>query len=182
MGGIIEQMTAINDLHNDQPKWFAVYTKYKCEKYVAANLERKDIKVYLPLLEKVKIYASKTKKYKVPLISCFVFVRITKKDYIKVIETEYVLNFLRQRKDLISIPENEINILKRLLGEYEATVHEEKMNWTLGQKMEVIAGQLTGLKGILVQEANNSHFIVELENIGVKLRMQFNSNHLMPII
>ena len=175
-------MERINHLDIEQAKWFAVYTKYKCEKYVAKHLESKNIEVYLPLLEKVKIYASKTKKYQVPLISCFIFVKITKAEYIKVLETEYVLNFLKQRRDLISIPENEINLLKRLVGEYETSLYEDKIDWSLGQKMEVIAGQLTGLQGILIEKSNKSDFVIELNSIGVNLRMQFNKAHLMPLV
>jgi len=175
-------MDAINQLQENQPRWFAVYTKYKCEKYVTDNLNRKGIEAYLPLLNRVKIYASKTKRYKVPLISCFVFVRITKSDYVKVLETEYVLNFLKQRRDLIAIPDKEINLLKRLVGEYELSLCEEKVDWKLGQKMEVIAGQLTGLKGILIEKNNKSDFVIELDNIGIQLRMQFSKEHLMPLI
>ncbi|MDA8692826.1 UpxY family transcription antiterminator [Saprospiraceae bacterium] len=175
-------MSAINQLHKEEPRWFAVYTKYKCEKYVADNLSKKGIEVYLPLLDKIKVYTSKTKKYKVPLISCFVFVKITKAEYVKVLETEYVFNFLKQRRDLIAIPDKEINLLKRLVGEYELSLYEEKVDWKLGQKMEVIAGQLTGLKGILIEKSNKSDFVIELDNIGIQLRMQFSKEHLMPLI
>jgi len=175
-------MEAINQLQDNEPRWFAVYAKYKCEKYVTDNLNRKGIEAYLPLLNRVKVYASKTKRYKVPLISCFVFVRITKSDYVKVLETEYVLNFLKQRRDLIAIPDVEINLLKRLVGEYELSLYEEKVDWKLGQKMEVIAGQLTGLKGILIEKSNKSDFVIELDNVGIQLRMQFSKEHLMPLI
>jgi len=175
-------MEAINQVHQEIPRWFAVYTKYKCEKYVAENLGRKGIEAYLPLLDRVKVYASKTKRYKVPLISCFVFVRITKAEYIKVLETEYVLNFLKQRRDLIAIPDNEIDLLKRLVGEYGLSLYEEKVDWKLGQKMEVIAGQLTGLQGVLIEKSNKSDFVIELDNIGIQLRMQFSKEHLMPLI
>lgn len=175
-------MQAINDLDAHEAKWFAVYTRYKCEKYVADQLQKKNIEVYLPLLDKVKIYTSKTKHYKVPLISCFVFVKIIKSEYITVLETEYALKFLRQRKDLLSIPDNEINLLKRLLGECDTSIYNEDIDWQLGQKMEVVAGQLTGLQGVLVEKSNKCDFVVELQNIGVKLRMQFNKAHLMPLI
>lgn len=175
-------MEPINHIHKTEKRWFAIYTKYKCEKYVAKHLEAKKVEVYLPLLDKVKVYASKTKKYQVPLISCFVFVKITKAEYVKVLETEYVMNFLKQRRDLISIPDNEISLLKRLVGEYETSLYENEVTWKLGQKMEVIAGQLTGLQGVLIEKSNKSDFVVELQNIGIQLRMQFNKAHLMPLI
>ena len=175
-------MEAINDLDSQIPKWFAAYTKYKCEKYVALQLKKKQIEVYLPLLDKVKVYNSKTKKYKVPLISCFVFVKITKAEYIKVLETEYVFNLLKQRRDLLSIPNDDINLLKRLVGEYETSLWTEKVDWAIGQKLEVIAGQLTGLKGVLIEKSNKSEFIVELRNIGIYLRVQINKAHLLPLV
>jgi len=174
-------MHKINHLHVDESKWFAVHTKYKCEKYVAQQISKKGIEVYLPLTDRVRVYASKTKKYKVPLISCYIFVKICKHEYVRVLETEYAINFLRQRKDLISIPDKEINLLKLLVGEYEVSLYDEKVNWALGQKMEVVAGQLTGLHGVLIEKCNKRDFVVELQNIGIQLQMQFRKEHLMPI-
>ena len=88
-------MEIISHLKSDEKRWFAIYTKYKCEKYVADQLNKRQIESYVPLLKKTKRYVSRTKEYQVPLVNCYVFVCITKEDYSHVLRTEYVMKFIR---------------------------------------------------------------------------------------
>lgn len=171
----------INELHEEESRWFAIYTKYKCEKFVAEHLERKDIESYVPIIKKTKHYASRKKEFEVPLINCYVFVKIVKKDFVPVLETEYVMKFLKIGKDLIAIPEEEINLLKRIVGELDVPVSLSERNFKVGQKVEVIGGHLTGIHGVLVEEKNNHSFVVELQNIGIALQVDVDRNLLRPI-
>lgn len=172
---------SINQLHESEYRWFAVYTKYKAEKYIYENLKNKGITAFLPLLKKTKIYASKKKQYEVPLINCYVFVKIIKSQYVQVLETEYVLKFLKQRKDLLCIPEAEINLLQRIVGEnisIKATPEEFK----IGEAVEVIKGNLTGLKGILVEQRGKKEFLVSINSIGIQMSIGIDPDYLMPVI
>ena len=87
-----------NHLHETEPRWFAVYTRYKREKLVAQQLRDKGIEVYLPLQHFTRRYTRKIKKVEMPLISCYVFARITKKEYVPVLETPDVVQFVRFAK------------------------------------------------------------------------------------
>lgn len=171
----------INDLDLFEKKWFAVYTKYKCEKYVVDHLIKKGIEAYLPLLKVTKQYTRKIKTYNIPLINCYAFVKITKDEYVKVLETEYVFKLLKQRNDLLSIPEKEINLLKKIVGEFAEDVSLFEEELIPGQKVEVISGSLTGLKGQLISKKNRSEFLVELDHIGIKLKISINSALLRPV-
>lgn len=171
----------INHLSKDQPKWFAVYTKYKCEKYIVDHLNAKKIEAYIPLLNVTKRYTRKVKNYQVPLINSYVFVRITKEDYVKVLQTEYVLNFVKIRKNLISIPEEEINLLKRIVGEYQDSIETNTIDWVEGCEVEVVAGSLTGLKGRLIEKKNKNRFAVNLNHIGIQLQIDIDPGLLRPI-
>ncbi len=169
--------TVINDLSDVEERWFAVYTKYKCEKYIVEQLSKKGIGAYVPLITKVKIYSSRVKKHEVPLINSYVFVKIKKSDYVKVLETEYVMTFIKQRKNLISIPEVEIDILKMIVGEIE-NVEIDNISLHRGDDVEIIGGNLTGIKGKLVKENGNNKFVVELTTIGVQLMMTIDRSNL----
>ena len=155
-------------------------SKFKCEKFVSDLLNKKGIRNYVPLISTIKKYRSKVKEYKIPLINCYVFVSITKAEYAKVLETIYVLKFIKQGRDLISIPEWEISILKRVAGEIDVQLVDQNLELFPGQKVEVISGQLTGIKGILIQSKNKEEFVVELSNIGIHLRIDINRRHLRP--
>lgn len=159
------------------PKWFAISTKYKCEKYVASALAKKSIESYLPLIERIKRYERKIKKYKVPLINSYLFVSITKEQYVKVLETEYVLKFVKQGTALIAIPEEEIDLLRRIVGESEQIAQIEH-KYYVGSNVELVSGSLTGIKGIVTEINNKKEFVVSLENMGVTFRLQVSEEHL----
>jgi transcription antitermination factor NusG len=160
----------INHLSESESRWFAIYTKYKCEKYVTDLLAKKQIAAYVPLITKIKRYTSKVKRLDVPLINCYVFVKITKSQYVNVLETQHVISFIKQRQNLISIPDQEINLLKRVVGELE-DVQVERIDMNLGDEVEIISGNLTGIRGRLVEAEGNNKFVVQLASIGYQLSM-----------
>ena len=176
-----KNLHTINHLDLEEKKWFAIYTKFKCEKYVVDHLSKKGIEAYIPLLNVTKKYSRKVKSYQVPLINCYVFVNITKSQYLKVLETEYVFTFIKQRQNLISIPDQEIDLLRRIVGELEGNVSIASEKFVEGQEVEVVSGNLTGLKGVLISKQNKNEFIVELDHIGIQLNLNINPGLLRPI-
>jgi len=168
-----------SDLSSTTAKWFAVYAKYKCEKMVGEHLKRKDIQAYVPLVTTTKRYTRKIKTYHKPLFNCYLFVKIKEADYTKVLETDHVFHFVKLNRELISIPEEEINLLKRIVGECEEI--ELNTEFVEGMEVEMISGNLTGIKGKLINTSNNKNFLVELDHIGFQLRVQINPVHLRPV-
>ncbi len=172
--------TPENHLDSEIPKWFAVYTKYKREKVIKKELDRQDIKSYLPIQKITRIYASKRKVVELPLISCYIFVKITKSEYLKVLQAEGVVNFVRIAKNLISIPEREIEIMRQIVGE-GIPVKAEPSRLQKGDEVEIIGGNLTGLKGILVDNHGDKEVIINLESMGYSLRMTLDSKFLQKV-
>ncbi len=169
-----------NHLHKDEPRWFAIYTKYKCEKYVVDKLKRKRIHAYVPLLSKIKKYSRKTKEYKIPLINCYAFVYITNSQYVKVLETEHVMGYIKQGKNLISIPKKEIDLLKRIVGELEY-IEMTPLEFQPGAPVEIISGNLTGVRGKLIDTKGKHEFVVDLQNMGFQLQMIIDKSLLRPL-
>jgi transcription antitermination factor NusG len=156
----------INHLSTSEGRWFAVYTRYKSEKQVFDHLSRKGIECYLPLMNVVRRYTRKIKKYEIPLINCYVFVFISKNHYVPVLETENVIKFLHQGKDLLSIPVEEIDTLKRITGYISEVTQRQEKTVAVGDEVEVMSGSLVGLKGKIIAQTNKKTFVVELVNIG----------------
>lgn len=169
-----------NHLHGTEARWFAVYVKYKCEKYVSEHLSKKGIANYVPLITKTKRYTSRVKSHRIPLINSYVFVYITKGEYVSVLETQYVMGFLKQRQHLISIPQREIDILKMVVGEIEhVSVHP--ISLAVGDEVEIIGGNLTGVKGILEEQDGKNRFVIQLQSVGMQLSMSVEMNKLRLI-
>lgn len=159
-----------NHLDENTPKWFAVYTLFKREKMAAKHLNNLGIENYLPIQTLTRRYVRKVKKVELPLINHYLFVKITKKDYVKVLQCPYVLKFINFSKNLVSIPEAEITLIKRILGEAES-VEVDSAGFEKGDEVEVIGGNLTGLKGILIERENNQYLSVHLTSIGFSLNV-----------
>ena len=170
-----------NHLDVNEAKWFAVYTKYKREKVILRDLERQGIQAYLPIQQIIRIYASKKKKVQLPLISCYIFVKITKSEYLQVLQTDNVVNFVRIAKNLISIPEREIEIMRKIVGEGIPVVAEPSSAFNKGDQVEIVGGNLTGLQGTLVDNHGGKEVIIDLETMGYSLRMTLETKFLRKV-
>lgn len=158
-------------LDESEPRWFAVYTKFKREKMVQKRLHEQGIQAYLPIQRLMRKYERKVKMVEMPLISCYVFTRITKKSYVPVLNTADVLQFVKFSQNLIAIPDREIQLLQRIAGEgFELEV--EQKSYQVGDEVEITSGSLAGVRGILLEKDKQKNFLVEFSSIGYSLRIQ----------
>jgi transcription antitermination factor NusG len=163
-------LTAINQLHDTEPRWFAVNTRSKCEKMVAQMLAKKEILVYVPLVKTIRRYTRKIKHVEKPLIGCYVFVQIVKEEYVRVLETENVAGFVRFSKNLIAIPNEEIQILRQIVLEQGIELDAVLgSSVSKGDPIVITAGPLIGLIGKIVEIEGKRKFKIELERLGYTL-------------
>lgn len=155
-------LKAVNDLHDVAPRWFAVHTRSKSEKFVQRMLEKKGIQAWLPLQKLMRRYTRSTRWVEKPLINSYVFVKIVKEQYVPVLETENVAGFVKFSKNLVAIPEVEIDLLKRITLEDGLDVEAVKGGFAEGDPVEIAAGNLMGLKGRIVKVEGKRKFQVEL--------------------
>jgi transcription antitermination factor NusG len=171
-----------NHLSESEPKWFAIRTRFKSEKIAMKQLLRMGIETYLPIRQMTRRYGRKIRKVELPLINSFVFVRIKKNEYASVLETEYVSGFLKFGNNLLSIPEIEINMIKRLLGEdIEIEVEPKDDSYIRGDWFEVVKGPLMGMKGCLLNVQGKDKLLIELTNSGHTLHISVDTQLLRKI-
>jgi transcription antitermination factor NusG len=161
-------------------QWYAVKTKYKCEKYVVEQIQKKGVEAYVPLLARTRRYTRKVKHYNVPLINCYAFVRIEANERIAVLKTQYVIGFLEFAGEALPIPDSEMDLMRRVVGEM-ADVTADPTEWIPGDEVEVISGNLTGLKGLLAERKGKSELVVVLESIGYQLRVEIDERMLRRV-
>jgi len=172
--------TTGSHLDAQQARWFAIYTKYKREKAVFRRLREKGIDAYLPLQQHLRHYTRKTRSVELPLISCYLFTRITKRDYVLVLETEGVLDFVNFSGRIVAIPDEEIDVMRRLVGE-RMQLEIEPRQFRPGQAVEIAEGNLMGIQGVLLECRREKNFLVELNRTGYNLRMHVDPSVLQPI-
>ncbi len=179
---VILEPVAYQNLHisNEERKWFAIYTRYKREKIVFKQLVEKGIETYLPLSTHKRVYTRKIKKIELPLISCYVFVKIFHSEYFSVISTQDVVKFVKFSQELLAIPEREISILKAITGQ-NIEVEATRLVPEVGDDIEICFGSLYGLKGKLVDHHNDKNVVIELEQMGFSMRMHVDPQYLKII-
>jgi transcriptional antiterminator RfaH len=171
-----------NHLSESEPKWFAVRTRFKSEKVALKQLHRLGVEAYLPIRQMTRRYGRKIRKVELPLINSFVFVRIKRNEYASVLETEYVAGFLKFGNNILSIPEVEIDMIRRLLGEnIDIEVVVKEADYTKGDWVEVTKGPLLGMKGRLLNIQGKDKLLVELTNSGHSLHISIETNLLRKV-
>ena len=166
---------------NAEPRWYAIYVMYKSEKQVAMHLKRKGIEVYLPLMRRTRKYVRKIKSYEVPMLNCYLFVRINPTQFSRVLETDHVLKFIRQGKEVVEVHEHEIEILKRVEGSF-TQAEMQSTRYMKGDEVEICQGALTGLKGTMLRALGKKTFVIAIESLGLDLHLNVEASMIRKVI
>jgi transcription antitermination factor NusG len=166
-------------LNTSQVKtWLAVYTRSRAEKKVALELEYQGIEHYVPLQRKLRKWSDRKKWVEMPLISGYVFVHITLRDYETVLKTLGVVAFVRFEGKPAAISDEQIDSLKRMLRQHEITVEVSHELFNEGDEIEVIAGPLIGMKGTLVKKKGKKRVAIQLSQLNISFLVEVPLNEI----
>lgn len=167
----MDASTPINHLQVSEPRWFAVRTRSKSEKFVKRMLEKKGVHCYLPIQKLFRKYVRSTRMVEKPLINCYVFVHITRREYVSILETENVTGFVKFNRNLIAIPDAEIDLIRRITLEEGLQLGTVIAEYKEGDLVEIAAGSLMGLKGRIIKKEGKRSFQIELASLGLDLHI-----------
>lgn len=156
-------MNQTNEMHHLH--WYALRTKSRHEKLVRDQLDRQGIEPLLPTVKRLSQWKDRKKEIEVPLFSGYCFVRFGQHEKTPVQKTIGVVEIVGGGSRPESIPEPEIDALRRLMTSvlpYDSHpyLHE-------GMKVEVVRGPLQGVHGILLRKERRHRLV-----IGVHLILQ----------
>lgn len=162
------------------PLWYAVYTKPKWEKKVAALLSQKGIENYCPLNKVIKQWHDRKKWVEEPLFTSYVFARLTATEIAEVKKTSGVLNFVYWLGKPAVIREEEIQIIKDFLSRHKG-VRLEKSRIQMEDKVQIVEGALRHQEGIVVAVQHKTVKVL-LPSLGHALiaQVEKNSVEVMP--
>lgn len=146
--------------------WYAVYIKSRAEKKAESELQSKEIECFLPLQRKLQQWSDRKKWVEMPLIPGYLFVKTSSKEHIKIIESNYIVSYVRFDGKAAIIPDTQIEYLKLMLKQANAEIEITRANFEPGQLIEVIAGPLIGLQGKLVSINGKNKIAIELMQLG----------------
>lgn len=151
----------------EQKRWYAVYTRSRAEKKTFESLLKEGYEAYLPLYKTLRQWSDRKKMVTLPLIPSYVFVKIVAKENRKVLEVDGVVAFIKFEKELVAIPDQQIEAIQNLVSsgaEIKAiTEHIEK-----GDLVRIASGPMRGTEGEIIEMLGKQKFVIRI-NIGYTL-------------
>lgn len=146
------------------PQWYALVTRYRLEKTVAAQLRQKGFDVFWPAIPQVHQWSDREKKIEVPLFPGYVFVHIPypMRERIQVLRTPGVVRFVGMGLAAAIIPSKQIEDLQQLLSSHvPCSLHAFLKQ---GQRVRIRGGCLDRMEGIL-EQSDEKKLIISIQCI-----------------
>lgn len=145
-------------------RWYSIQTRYRFERKVTAQLQRKGLQTFLPLLEEFHRWSDRRQPVYVPLFSGYTFVHFDLSSGLRMelLHTEGIIGLVGFRGVAIPIPVKQIYDLQRLLSQKVPCALHAFLK--VGQKVRIRGGCLDGLEGILEQRGEKN-LVISIESI-----------------
>jgi transcription antitermination factor NusG len=146
-----------------ESSWYAVHTMARHEKRVAAQFAEKHVCTFLPLLHQVHRWSDRRRIVEIPMFSCYAFVRMvqTVEERLKVLRTPGVLGFVGNERQGTSIPEEQIESLRKAISEKVPCLPHPFMS--AGKRVRIRGGSLDGVEGILMLQGRDQRLVISVE-------------------
>ncbi len=157
-------------MKNQNPQWYALYLRSRFEKRVDEALKEKEVDVFLPLIQEVHIWSDRKKKVEEPLFRGYIFVKTDFHNKETILQTDGVVKFVGIREHPSPIPENQIDWLRRIIG--EPTKVKRENYFDIGERVRVISGPLLGVEGIVLRHQTETRVVISLTAIAQSVSIQ----------
>lgn len=147
-------------------QWYAVYTAPRAEKKVSDRFTESGIEHYLPLQTVIRQWSDREKKVIVPVINGYIFVRITRLDFDKVLNTFGAIQFVREKYKPVPIPDDQLARLKFMVDGSNKPVEFTTEDLKPGQPVKVIRGEMQGLIGELIEVHGKHKILIRIDKFG----------------
>jgi transcription antitermination factor NusG len=151
--------------------WFALQTRYRFEKKVAAQLSGKGLEVFLPLRKESREWSDRQKLVTVPLFPGYAFVRSARSVALRllVLQTAGVMGFVSFGGTPAVVPQKQIEDMRLLLA--QAVPFSLYLFLRAGQRVRIRGGCLHGVEGLLTQR-DKGKLVISIESIQRSLAIE----------
>jgi transcription antitermination factor NusG len=164
-----------------QPAWYALYTRSRFEKKMLSELTDRRIEVFLPMREILRRWKDRKKKIWVPLFPGYIFVNHinTPENRFRILNIPGAVRFVGLEGHADPIPEEQIQYVRRFLESSIAIDPYPYMQ--VGSRVEVIAGPLKGIQGILVEKRGRFRFVLQVDLIRQAVSVEIDASDVRPV-
>lgn len=149
----------------DKKSWFVVTTKPRAEKQISKRLTEIRIEHFLPLQKQLRQWHDRRKWVEQPLFQGYLFVKTEEQERSRVFDAGGILKFVSFNGQIARVPEQEIHRIRQLC-QAERPVMVEQGLLAAGDEVEIVAGQLSGLCGRLIQSGDQHKIRIAIPSLG----------------
>jgi len=162
-------------------QWYALYTRSRFEKKLLCELTLRQVEVFLPMREILSRWKDRNKKIWVPLFPGYIFVNYvdTPENRYRILNTPGAVNFVGTGGRSYPVPEEQIIAIRRFL---ESSLSIDPYPYVkIGTQVEVIAGPLTGIRGILIEKRGKFRFVLQVDMIMQAISVEIDALDIRPL-
>ena len=126
----------------------------------------------------MKQWSDRKKLVEEPLLRSYIFVRITEKDYFRVLGTPGVVRYISFEGKAAPIPDRQIDTLKMLIGE-QVNIEVLEHDISPGEKVVIELGTMRGFEGELVRIAGENKVVIRIEHVTHSLLVTLPSHYIV---
>jgi len=159
--------------------WYAVHVRAKYEKKTADALVSKGYEVLLPRYRERRKWSDRTKIVELPLFPGYVFSRFDVEVRLPILKTPGVLSVAGIGRIPQPLDPHEIEQIRRVTA-----IDHPAQPWpylTVGQKVRIIGGPLTGVEGLLSQRRGETRVVLKVSLLERAISVHVESDAIRPL-
>jgi len=161
--------------------WYALYTRSRFEKKLMSEFYDRRIEVFLPMREILSRWKDRKKRIWVPLFPGYIFINHvdTPENRYRVLNVPGAVRFVSFEGLPAPISEDQISAIRTFL---ESKISVDPYPYVkVGRRVEIIAGPLKGIQGILVQKKGRFRFVLRVDLIRQAVAVEIDAADVRPL-
>lgn len=161
-------------------RWYVLLVRGRCEKKADMFLKKINIISYLPLQKNLHYWSDRKKWVEYPLFPGYLFVLVDNKDYYRVFDCPFVLNYVCFEGQPAYVSSEQIESIRSVLNSgmnYSVTTVRHRING----RVKLDCGPLTGCSGQIIDHAGKEKLLVSIDNVKYSLIVSIPLSYLVPV-
>lgn len=172
---------AVMHLYQQDHAWFALQVRPRHEIKAASMLRNKGFEEFVPLYESHRQWSDRKKTVTLPLFTGYVFCRFDPNQKVPIVTTFGVIRVVGSSKGCIPIADHEIESIQKITATGRSVEPHPYLNLTVGSRVRVQEGPLTGCEGMLVEHRANLKLILSMDLIQRSMSVEIEGYAVVPV-
>jgi transcription antitermination factor NusG len=163
----------------DEQQWFGIRVRTRKEAFSSAALGCRGFQCFSPTYTVRRRWSDRVKEIPEALFPGYVFCRLNIQHRVSVLSAPGVIEIVGLGRTPEPIPDDEIQAIQQAVELCNTT-----RPWpyvSVGQRVRIEAGPLTGTEGVLLKVKNSSRLILSIHLLQRSIAVELDERHVVPL-